>query len=72
MGLMSAIELVRSRTTKEPAIHERNMILNNAFKNGLTLLPAGESVIRFCPPLTIEKEDIDVGFEILDAAIAGV
>jgi 4-aminobutyrate aminotransferase len=48
------------------------MILNNAFKNGLTLLPAGESVIRFCPPLTIEKEDIDVGFEILDAAIAGV
>ncbi len=72
MGLMSAIELVRSRTTKEPAVHERNMILKTAFKNGLTLLPAGESVIRFCPPLTIEKEDIDIGFEILDAAIADV
>jgi len=71
IGLMSAIELVRNRATKEPAVHERNVVLNNAFKNGLTLLPAGESVIRFCPPLTLEKEDIDTGLDILEAAISG-
>ena len=68
IGLMSAIELVRNRTTKEPAVHERNVVLNNAFKNGLTLLPAGESAIRFCPPLTLEKEDIDIRLDILKTA----
>ncbi len=65
MGLMAAIELVRSRSTKEPATEERRMILNDAFENGLALLPAGESAIRFCPPLTIEKHDIDTGVEVL-------
>jgi 4-aminobutyrate aminotransferase len=65
MGLMAAIELVHSKETKEPAIEERRVILNDAFENGLALLPAGESAIRFCPPLTIEKGDIDKGVEIL-------
>ena len=65
MGLMAAIELVHSRETKEPAIEERRVILNDAFENGLALLPTGESAIRFCPPLTIEKGDIDKGVELL-------
>ena len=67
---MSAIELGSNRTTKESAVHERNVVLNNAFQNGLTILPAGESVIRFCPPLTLEKEDIDIGLDILEVAIS--
>jgi 4-aminobutyrate aminotransferase len=70
IGLMSAIELVQNRTTKEPAVDERNTVLNNAFKNGLTLLPAGESVIRFCPPLTLEKEDTDIRLDILEATMS--
>jgi 4-aminobutyrate aminotransferase len=65
IGLMAAIELVHSKETKEPATEERRVILNDAFENGLTLLPAGESAIRFCPPLTMEKSDIDNGVEIL-------
>ncbi|MGZ8892903.1 MAG: aminotransferase class III-fold pyridoxal phosphate-dependent enzyme [Halobacteriota archaeon] len=65
MGLMAAIELVHSRETKEPAIEERRVILNDAFENGLALLPTGESAIRFCPPLTIEKGDIDRGVKLL-------
>jgi 4-aminobutyrate aminotransferase len=68
-GLMSAIELVRNRITKEPATEERAASILYAFESGLTLLPAGESAIRFCPPLTIEKEDIDTGLEILRASI---
>jgi 4-aminobutyrate aminotransferase len=69
IGLMDAIELVRDRQTREPANPERNAILNAAFRHGLTLLPAGESVIRFCPPLIIQKDDIDTGMEILDQAL---
>jgi 4-aminobutyrate aminotransferase len=65
-GLMIGIELVRNQKTKEPAQKERNEILVSAFEEGLTLLPAGESVIRFSPPLIIEKKHIDTGIGILD------
>jgi 4-aminobutyrate aminotransferase len=66
VGLMDAIELVRDRQSREPAIQERKAVLTAAFEQGLTLLPAGESVIRFCPPLILQKEDIDTGIGILD------
>ncbi|HDQ07390.1 MAG TPA: acetyl ornithine aminotransferase family protein [Methanoculleus sp.] len=72
IGLMIGIELVRDRISKQRAKEERNAVLNAAFRNGLTLLPAGESVIRFSPPLIIEKEDIDMGIEILDRAFSAV
>jgi 4-aminobutyrate aminotransferase len=71
-GLMSAIELVRSRTTKEPAAEERAAVIRHAFESGVTILSAGESSIRFCPPLTIEKEDIDIGLEVLRASLETV
>jgi 4-aminobutyrate aminotransferase len=71
LGLMVGMELVKDRGTKEPAGKERDAVLNRAFEAGLTLLPAGESVIRFCPPLTIGKEDLDTGLGILDDALEG-
>lgn len=69
LGLMIGFEFVRDRTTKEPASEERDRILYNAFQRGLALLPAGESTIRICPPLTIEREDIDTGLAIIADAI---
>jgi 4-aminobutyrate aminotransferase len=72
IGLMVGMELVKDRTTKVPARNECNAVLSEAFRRGLTLLMAGESVIRFSPPLILEKEDIDAGMEILDAAFAAV
>ena len=66
LGLMVGMELVRDRSTKEPAREERETILRHAFERGLVLLPAGESVIRFCPPLIMNEEDIDVGIDVLD------
>ncbi|HYA33914.1 MAG TPA: acetyl ornithine aminotransferase family protein [Candidatus Bathyarchaeia archaeon] len=70
LGLMAAIELVRNRTTKTPAAEERKAIVADAFENGLALLAAGDSAIRFCPPLTIDKDDIDVGLAILNRCLA--
>jgi 4-aminobutyrate aminotransferase len=70
LGLMVGMELVKDRATKEPAGEERDAVLTRAFGAGLTLLPAGESVVRFCPPLTIGREDIDTGLGILDGVIA--
>lgn len=69
IGLMIGAELVRDQVTKEPAKQERSYVLTESFKRGLTMLPAGESVIRFCPPLVIEKRHIDTGMNILDHSL---
>jgi 4-aminobutyrate aminotransferase len=71
IGLMIGMELVKDRETKQPAVEERTRILTRAFEAGLTLLPAGRSVIRFSPPLVVGKEDIDTALAILDRALAG-
>ena len=70
LGLMAGIELVRNRVLKEPAAQERDKALKFAFERGLTLLPAGESVIRFCPPLIVGKDDIDTGLRLLDGVFS--
>ena len=69
IGLMIGVEFVQDRETKEPATELRDKILREAFEKGLAMLPAGESTIRFCPSLTIEKEDIDSGLEIFTSVI---
>ena len=69
VGLMCAIELVKDRKTKVPAKEKRNSIIRSAFEKGVCFLPAGESVVRFCPPLVITKEDIDLGLSVLDQCL---
>ena len=51
LGLMIGVELVRDRLTKEPAVQERDRLLQVCFRKGLLLLPCGASTVRFCPPL---------------------
>ncbi len=38
---------------------------------GLLILPAGETVLRLLPPLTVQPEEIDLALGILDQVIAG-
>lgn len=44
-------------------------IIKECQKNGLLIISAGSNIIRFVPPLIIEKEHIDRMFEILSEAI---
>lgn len=67
LGLMVGIELVKDRTTKEYAIDERHAILCDAVGKGLVLLPAGESVIRVCPPLIVTKKEAKQGLDVLES-----
>ena len=69
LGMMLAIELVRSKKGKEPAVKEREKVLEEAFSNGLLMLPAGESAIRIIPPLTMSVQHIDRGLDVLEDAI---
>jgi 4-aminobutyrate aminotransferase len=69
LGLMIGIEFVEDRESKKPATKLRDKVVLDAFKNGLLLLPAGESVIRLAPPLIMGEPDIDTGLEILAGSI---
>lgn len=69
-GLMIGVELVRDRESKEPAIAERNTIVQECFQRGLLLLGCGVSSIRFSPPLVIDRADADIAIEILDEVMS--
>lgn len=70
MGLMIGIELVEK--DKAPAVEKRDTAVKKAIEEGLILLPAGDSVIRFAPPLVIKKGEIDRGLEIFENALRGL
>lgn len=61
LGLMIGVEY----ESKE----KRDQVLQNAFKNGLILLPAGEKAMRVIPPLIITEKEIDEGIEILSKSL---
>ena len=47
-------------------------IINSAREEGVMLLKAGRNTLRFLPPLTITKEEIDEGFKSLNRAISSL
>jgi 4-aminobutyrate aminotransferase/(S)-3-amino-2-methylpropionate transaminase len=73
-GPMMAMELVKNRETKEPAVEETKKILEKALNKGLLLLKAGlyGNVVRLHPPLTIENQYVDKGLDLLDETIREV
>jgi 4-aminobutyrate aminotransferase/(S)-3-amino-2-methylpropionate transaminase len=74
-AMMTAIELVSDRATKEPLESSiGTKIVQRCLENGVVILKAGtyDNVIRLLPPLTIEEALLDEGLEILDEAIGSV
>ncbi|HEY1655857.1 MAG TPA: acetyl ornithine aminotransferase family protein [Candidatus Tumulicola sp.] len=69
-GLMIGIEFVRDRETKEPFDAIIPAIEEAALRRGLLLLGCGRSTIRLCPPLVIDREDIDIAIGILDESLS--
>ena len=74
MGLMQGVELVRDRTTKEPAVQETVQVMDLAKENGLILGKGGlfGNVLRISPPLICTKTDIDQAIRSLDDSFTGL
>jgi len=68
-GLMIAIELVRSKRTREPVPALRDRVIDLAFHRGLLLLGCGETSIRICPSLLIRPDEAEMGLDILEQCI---
>ncbi|WP_019506046.1 acetyl ornithine aminotransferase family protein [Pleurocapsa sp. PCC 7319] len=62
-GLMVAIDIFDQDGNPDTATRDR--LLQDAFYRGLLLLGCGRASIRFCPPLVITAEQIDIALNIL-------
>ena len=71
-GLMIGVELVKDKTTREPAAALRNRVEELAFERGLMILGCGETSIRLCPPLVINEHEANVALDILEDALTQV
>jgi acetylornithine/N-succinyldiaminopimelate aminotransferase len=61
-GLMRGLRVRDAKTLSDIIVKSR--------KNGLLILKAGRNTLRFLPPLTITKEEIDEGFKRLSTILA--
>ncbi|HLW65981.1 MAG TPA: acetyl ornithine aminotransferase family protein [Gemmataceae bacterium] len=68
IGLMTAIDVVKDKTSLAPDLKKRDEIVQAAFHRGLLLLGCGENGIRFCPPLCITAGQVETGLGILSKA----
>ena len=71
-GLMIGIELVKDKTTREPATALRNRVETLAFERGLMILGCGETSLRLCPPLIVSEDEATVALDILEDALSEV
>ncbi|GHJ36338.1 4-aminobutyrate--2-oxoglutarate transaminase [Streptomyces sp. TS71-3] len=71
-GAMLAIELVKDRTTKEPAPEATAKLAKACHAAGLVVLTTGtySNVVRFLPPLVIPEHLLNEGLDILEQALA--
>lgn len=74
LGAMRALELVRSRDTREPAKEEAEEVLRHCREHGLILLSAGSygNVLRLLLPLVITEDQFDEGLDVLESSLATV
>jgi 4-aminobutyrate aminotransferase len=72
LGLLLGIELVKDRTTKEPASDEAEAVLYACLERGLSFKITFGNVLTLSAPLTITTSEMDQALAILDEALAEV
>jgi 2,2-dialkylglycine decarboxylase (pyruvate) len=72
-GLLLGIDLVKDRETREPHIELGQITTKRCMELGLSMniknRPERGSVWRIAPPLTVTRQELDRGCEILDQAL---
>jgi len=69
LGLMLGVEFVEGNGSREPAPELRDRVEVECFNRGLIVLGCGYNTIRWSPPLTLTRENVDVALEIFDESI---
>jgi len=69
IGLMLGVDFVEDQNSRKPDITTRDKVERLGFEHGLISMGCGKSTIRFAPPLSISKPEIDEGLKIFDYAV---
>jgi len=74
LGAMQALELVRSRETREPADEETRQVSQYCYEHGVVTITAGSygNVIRLLMPLVMTDAQLNEGLDVLESALASV
>ncbi|MDF5738911.1 MULTISPECIES: acetyl ornithine aminotransferase family protein [unclassified Nostoc] len=67
-GLMVAVDLWDEQGNLDHKLRDR--IIQEAFLRGLLLLGCGKAAIRFCPPLVIDSDQIQVALQIISEILS--
>ena len=72
MGLMQGVELVKDKTTKEPAAAAAGALLEATKQEGLLIGKGGlyGNVIRIAPPMLVSEREIDDAIDLFDKGLA--
>jgi 4-aminobutyrate aminotransferase/(S)-3-amino-2-methylpropionate transaminase len=74
IGAMQALELIRSKATRQPADEETKQVSQYCYEHGLVTITAGSygNVIRLLMPLVITDSQMDEAMDVLESALAHV
>jgi 4-aminobutyrate aminotransferase / (S)-3-amino-2-methylpropionate transaminase / 5-aminovalerate transaminase len=74
LGAMQALELVHSKSTREPASEETVQVAQYCYEHGLLLITAGSysNVIRLLMPLVVTDGQMDEAMDVLEGALVAV
>jgi 4-aminobutyrate aminotransferase len=71
-GLMIGVEFVEDKETKKAGADQAREVMIRCWRRGVAIITCGVSTIRLVPPLTINRELIDVSLEIIRDVIEEV
>lgn len=69
LGLMIGVEIAHDHEANEPWTELRDKIVVECFNRGLVIQGAGESAVRFSPPLIVNREQVDFAVDTFGAAL---
>ena len=69
LGLMIGVEISRDSEGNEPWPELRDQIVVECFKRGLVIQGAGESAVRFSPPLIVDREQVDFALKVFEESL---
>ena len=74
LGAMRALELVKSRQSREPAPADTKAVTRFCYEHGLITITAGTygNVVRLLVPLVTSDEQMEEGLDVLENALASV
>jgi 4-aminobutyrate aminotransferase len=75
LGLMVGVDLVKEETTEDGRQTKvadpdcQKAVIQRCFHKGLLLLGCGTSTIRFCPPLIVDREQVETAARLFGEAL---